>query len=255
MATYPPLILDLSMFQPGRMGAPHIVGGAVESGAALSGITIASDATGGGFVAIEYSDIQVSFCGPDRIVMFSRFMVALQGGIRTCIVPFMTDYMAPVAGNPFSSAFTSVFGGSPASTPQAHRFSDGSSFDDGSAFGQAPVAGKITADGTVGSATVSLTVVGGRALHGGEWFGVQHKNKSFRAYCVVDIDQQSVDENGIVTATVAIRPTLRDAVSVDMIVDWWRPRCLMRIRSGSDPTLDLAKFWEASPSLQFVEAF
>lgn len=255
MATYPPLIFSLSMMPPGRMTAPRIVGGAVEGGASLSGITLASDATGGGFVAIDYSDIQLSNTNRDRVLLFNRFMIALQGGIRTCIVPFLTDFIAPVVGDPFGPMFSSVFGGGNSNSETLTTFSDGSLFSDGSSFAQPPVAGTITAAGSAGDGTVSLTVVGGRELQGGEWFGVQHPTKSFRAYNVTDIDSQSVDGNGTVTATVAIRPTLRDVLTVGMIVDWWRPRCLMRIKSGNDATIDLANFWYATPSLSFVEAF
>lgn len=251
----PPLIYDLGLLPPGRMTAPRIVGGAIEGGSSLSGITIASDTTGGGFVAIDYSDIQLRNTNRDSIVFFNRLMIALQGGIRTCVVPLLTDFMAPVAGNPFGSMFSSVFGGASSSDETLTTLSDGSIFSDGSSFSQAPVAGTITAAGNAGDGAVSLTVIGGRSLHGGEWFGVQHRTKSFRAYNVTDVDSQTFDENGNVSATVAIRPTLRDLLTVGMVVDWWRPRCLMRVKSGNDPTLDLEKFWYATPSISFVEAF
>lgn len=244
MATYPPLIFSLSMMPPGRMTAPRIVGGAVEGGTSLSGITIASDITGGGFVAVDYSDIQLSNTNRDRILLFNRMMIALQGGIRPCIVPLLTDALAPYSGSGFGNAKL-------IDTP----FSDLSMFSDGSEFSQPPVIGAITTAAASSAGTVSLTVVGGRELQGGEWFGVQHPTKSFRAYNVTDIDTQAVDGNGNVTATVAIRPTLRDVITVGMEVDWWRPRCMMRIKSGNDATLDLSAFWYGTPSISFVEAF
>lgn len=249
------MILNLSLLPPGRMTAPRIVGGSVEGGSALSGITLASDITGGGFVAVDYQDIQLSNTNRDRILFFNRLMVALQGGVRSLVVPLLTDYIAPVADNPFSSVYSSVFGSAFASGLVTTTFSDGAPFSDGSTFTQPPVSGVCVSAGAAGDGTVTLTVVGGRPLQGGEWFGLNHATKSYRAYCVTDIDAQSIDDYGIVTATVGIRPTLRDVTTSGMILDWWRPRCLMRIRSGADATLDLAQFWYATPSLALVEAF
>ena len=232
------------------MTAPRIVGGAVEGGSSLSGITLASDLTGGGFVAVDYQEIQISNTNRDRILFFSRLMVALQGGVRKCVVPLLTDYIAPCANSLFANPLTSVAAGY-SHTP----FSDLATFSDVSEFSQANVSGLIVAAGNPGDGTVTLSVINGRQLQGGEWFGVRHASGAFRAYCVTDIDSQSVDGNGVVTATVAIRPTLREAIGVKMQVDWWRPRCTMRIKSGSDATLDLSQFWYSTPSLQFVEAF
>lgn len=245
-----PLVFDLSTMPPGRMTFPRIVGGSYEGGSALSGVTLASDITGGGFLAVDYAEIQLSNTKRDRILAFSRLMVALQGGIRTCVVPLLTDYVAPAVDGLFSGVFSGSRYGNIGTT-----FSDGMTFSDGSEFSQPPITGFIAAAGNAGDGTVSLTLVGGRPLQGGEWFGVQHPTKSFRAYCVVDVDSQSVDGSGNITATVDIRPTLRDIVTNGMTVDWWRPRCLMRIKSGADATLDLSQFWYSTPSLAFVEAF
>ena len=251
MTSAVPIVLDLSFLPPGRMTAPRIVGGAIEGGSSLSGITLASDLTGGGFVAVDYQEIQISNTNRDRILFFNRLMVALQGGIRPCVVPLFTDYISPCADSLFSNVFPSGAPYGYAKTP----FSDLTTFSDGSTFKQANVSGTIQNTGAAGDGTVTLTVINGRPLQGGEWFGVLHPTKSYRAYNVTDIDSQSVDGNGVVTATVAIRPTLRDATVIGMVVDWWRPRCLMRIKSGADATLDLSQFWYSTPSLQLVEAF
>ena len=247
MTTYPTLTLDLSFLPPGRMTAPRIIGGAIEGGAALSGVTLASDVSGGGLVAVDYNDIQVGNSNRDRILFFNRLMNTLQGGIRPVVVPLMTDYFAPCADSLFATPGASPYSLEP--------FSDGSTFSDGSEFSTPPVTGSIQNVGAAGDGTVTLMVLGGRPLQGGEWFGVIHPSKSYRAYNVTDVDSQSVDSHGNVTATVGIRPPLRDATSVGLNVDWWRPRCLMRIKSGADATLDLSQFWYSTPSLAFVEAF
>ena len=248
--TAAPIVIDLGFLPPGRMTAPRIVGGSVEGGSALSGITLASDVSGGGFVAVDYQNIQINNTNRDLVLFFSRNMVALQGGIRTCVIPLLTDFYAPCADSLFTNVFST---GDPGYV--LTKFSQPVLFSDGSYFSQAPVSGTIQVAGNPGDGTVTLTVVGGRKLQGGEWFGVNHKTSGFRAYCVTDVDSQSVDGNGNVTATVGIRPTLRDYITVGMIVDWWRPRCTMRIKSGADAALDLSQFWYSTPMLNLVEAF
>lgn len=248
MAT--PLVIDLGFIRPGRMIAPRIVGGAVEGGATLSGAQLATDVTGGGFVAVDYENIQLGNSNRDRLLFFNRLATALHGGVRACVVPLLTDYIAPCKDN----LFAPVFGGGGdgyVRTP----FADGSTFSDGAQFAQPPVSGAFLENYAAGAGTVNLTVVGGRALQGGEWFGVEHANKSFRAYCVTDIDEQIELPDGSFNAAVAIRPVLRDLVVADQRIDWWRPRCLMRIKSGAESTLLLQQFWYATPSLSFVEAF
>ncbi len=233
------------------MTAPRIIGGAVEGGTSLSGITLSSDVSGGGLIAIDYQAIQLGNRLRDRLLFYNRLMIALQGGIRYCIVPFLTDYIAPCADSVFSTVFT---GNSDDYIDT--KFSDATTFSDGSTFTQPPVSGSITNNGSAGDGTVSLTVIGGRPLVGGEWFGVEHANGNFRAYNVTDVDSQVVNSvNGNVEATVGIRPTLRASTTAGQTIDWWRPRCTMRIRPGNDPQLILQQFWYSTPDLSFIEAF
>jgi hypothetical protein len=75
-----------------------------------------------------------------------------------------------------------------------------------------------------------------------------------RAYCVTDIDNFFVS-GGANFFTVGIRPTLRDTISDLSPVTWWRPQCLMRLAPGFAPDMNVEKYWYATPSLRFVEAF
>ena len=209
------------------MSAPRIVGGAVEGGTSLSGITLASDVSGGGLVAVDYSEIQLGINSTrDHILYFNRLMIALQGGIRNIVVPMMTDIYAPVPDN--------FFPNDAGATPT--------------------VTGTFLSNKPVGSSTVDLTVVNGRLLQGGEWFGVFHPTKQWRVYCVTDIVTQTTVA-GVINATVNIRPPLRDVAISGNTVDWWRPQCLMRVKSGSDITMMLDGYWRGMQNLSFIEAF
>lgn len=240
-----PLFYDLDFLPPGRVTAPRFLGGAVEGGTALSGSSVASDVTGGGLIAVDYFDIQLGNRDPGRMRYYSRLAAALSTGVRKCVVPLLTDFWAPITGNSLTGG-----GVSPKST-----FDDGAVFSDGSTFSQPPVAGKSLGDWSAGASTLNLTVVGGRALEGGEWFGVQHLSKSFRAYCVTDVVSLTSFPNGNFNASVNIRPPLRDVVKDGQVIDWWRPRCLMRIAPGFSPDLDIGPAFWSTPSLKFVEAY
>lgn len=207
----------------------------------MAGITDASDSTGGGLWTYSYGQIVVGNVNQSQLRLINRIGIALAGGIRNIVVPFLVDFVQPV-----------IIGAAPANTP----FSDLSRFSDSSEFEAAPVSGLVYGAQPVGAATLTVSVVGGTGvLEGGEFFGLNHAVKGFRAYNVTDIDSQATDPYGNNLYTVGIRPPLRDAVADQAVADWWRPRCLMRLAPGSSIDLDVRPFWLASPSIKFIEAF
>ena len=224
------------------MTAPRIIGTGVEGGTSLSGVSLASDIAGGGLVAVDYTEIQISNTNQSRMRALNRLAVALTGGIRPVVVPLMTDFIAPVLISNSSDVLT--------------PFSDRSPFSDTSELFNPPVSGKVSGAKSASGATISVSVIGGTGiLEGGEWFGLNHPTSGFRAYCVTDIDSVTGDGHGNNLYTVGIRPTLRDQIADGASVDWWRPRCTMRLAPGFAPDIDVSMFWYATPSLKFVEAF
>lgn len=245
----PLLYYDLGLLPPGRMTGPRIIGSAIESGSSLSGVSIASDVTGGGFVAVDYDMIVTGPVEPAKLRGAHRIANALAGGVRQIVVPLLVDFFSPVA----------LGAGDVLST-----FSDGSIFSDGSEFSQPPVAGIVIADAAVGDGSLQVSVIGGTTvLQGGEWFGLNHTTTAnpyrapagFRAYNVTDATLTGVDGTGNNVYTIAIRPTLRDPIAAGATVDWWRPRCTMRFLPGFTPSIQSEKNWETLPSFSFVEAF
>lgn len=236
-----PLLLNLDFLPPGQVTFPQIVGSAVEGGTSLSGVTDASDSTGGGLWALNYSNIIVGNVTQSALRMINRIGIALAGGIRNIIVPFPVDFVQPVLiGNPVLLS----------------TFSDGTTFSDGSLFSQPSVAGFVLGAQAVGAGTISVSVIGGTGvLEGGEYFGLLHPTKGYRVYAVTDLDTPTVDFNGNNEYTIGIRPPLRDSIADGSRVTWWRPQCLMRLMPGSSIDLDVRPFWLASPSAKFIEAF
>jgi hypothetical protein len=233
--SYPPIILDLDKLPPGKMKAPRIIANTVGGGQSASGQFTGVDMSGGGLVALEYSDIQPGTATQSALRYWNRLAVATAGGIRPLIVPVMTDWMQPVT-------FVDPFG-----TP----FDDDLSFSNNGDW-TAPPAGLIADNSPVNGGTVNLTVLNGsRLLEGGEWFSINHATKSHRLYCVTDIDAGPVPVTGGNQYIVAIRPTLRQAITVGMDVTWWRPKCLMRLVEPMET--DLEAYWHASLSMKLIE--
>jgi hypothetical protein len=133
-----PLEFDLNFLRPAQAVMPRILGGAVEGGSALNGITLASDASGGGLVALDYQQFTLNTTNRDAILFYNKLMVALQGGVRLCVVPFLTDILSPITDADLLNGDII--------TP----FSDGTFFSDGTGFYQPQVSGTILNDADVG---------------------------------------------------------------------------------------------------------
>ena len=249
-----PLAIDLDFLPPGQMIMPRIVGGGVEGGASLSGVTPASDATGGGFVAVDYSSLFIGNSDQSKMRAINRLAVALAGGIRTIVVPLLVDFIQPVP------ILTGIAGPGGVTTPWSSGaplpWSTGVTWSTGANWLIRNVGGAVSGAQLANSGTITISLIGGTgALEGGEWFGLSHPTKGLRAYCVTDIDTVAADVHGNPLFTVGIRPTLRESISDASPVEWWRPRCTMRLAPGSSIDINVDKFWFSQPSVKFIEAF
>ena len=230
---------SLGLAPPGRMSAPMIVGGAIESRSA-SGYISATDISGGGFVAIKYSNIVLGNRTPDAVRYWSMLGAQLSGGQRSIIVPFLTDFWAN-SGNPIRSS------GIP--------HSDGSFFSDGSGYSQTNIPATLAAAAAVNANPVTINIQTGQLLYGGEWFSISHSDGYPRSYVVTDIVSQVVNSDGSTTSVVAIRPPLRRATTINTPVKFDRPECTMKLKGGTYPTMDFSNYWWSTPEIDFIESF
>jgi hypothetical protein len=237
--SYPPLTFDLNLLPPGQMEMPRILASAIGGGQTASGIISNADMSGGGLVAVTYSNVQLGNANQGAMRYWNRLASALAGGVRPIIVPMLVDWIQPVA-RPFGTGLT--------------PFSDGALFSDGSEFYSPPVTGTIMAGATVGAGTISVLVIGGSGiLEGGEWLGINHSVKGNRVYNVVDVDGYDVDGDGNRIYTIGIRPTLRQALLGGEPVDWWRPKCVMKLAKPIVTSVE--KYWWSTPSIELIEYF
>lgn len=230
---FPELRLDL--VPPGRMTMPNIIGGAVEGGRSLSGIALAADLTGGGFVAVKYSNIILKNTTSDALRYWSWLCAYLAGGRRSILVPMLIDYVDPL--------------------PELSLFSDGSTFSDGSLFSISGGFVVLNSSASVNAGTIVIRASSGANIDVGQWFEFSHAEKSARSYNITEIDSVTTNGSGTKTYTVGIRPPLRAAVPSGMQLRFRRPRCLMRLAPGSNPANDVEKYWQSTAEISFVESF
>jgi hypothetical protein len=230
--TYPVITFDLGLLPPGQMKMPRIMSGSIGGGSSASGITGSADISGGGFLAVDYANVQLGNANQSALRAWNRLAIALNGGVRPIVVPLLTDFIAPILKTD-----------SPA--PQ-----------DTSIFTDPVVTGLVGGAATVGLGQILVSVIGGTGiLEGGEWFGLNHLTKSYRAYNVIDIVSIAPDGSGNNLYLCNIRPTLREALAGGETVDWYRPRCVMRIDPASPMEIDIEKNWWSTPSIKLVEYF
>lgn len=202
----------------------------LDGGTAISGETDRTSVDGGGRVFADFSNGSLV----DRtVVMTWRAVSALvEEGVTPVVVPFCDPRHQP-------ARFPTL----------VSTHSDGSPFDDGTLY---ETAGGLIgeADGAAALRAVQLVFTGnlaGRPLMGGEWFGIQHPTKGWRAYKV----RRVVAQNDL-GATVEFRPPLREAVADNQAIDFANPRCLMVADGRPGTGLRFRRAIEAQ--IRFVEA-
>jgi len=129
--------------------------------------------------------------------------------------------------------------------------SDGSTFADETEYSQGDATGRVAWTVGLRSTTLLLdNLVLPEPLLGGEWLSIDHPTMRWRAYRIAEI----LEYNQIAgTATVKIRPPLREAVRDGEQVDFSTPRCTMHI-DGSMPSPTRMGYAESS-GVRFVEDF
>lgn len=235
-------IYDLGMLPPGRMEI-DLAGSSIESGRSLSGITGAIDMSGGGLWTVRYSQVMV-FGAPQHLY-YQYLRNYLRGGVRSIIVPMLTDYVAPtpVAGGPLFVTTT---------------FSDSSLFSDSSSFGQSTISAAMEGAQAQNATTIQLKIIAGGLLQGGETFSIDHLSpKWHRCYGISEIDSVGTpDANGAIIYQVAITPPLRAAVADQTSLEFARPKCLMRLAAGGGGMpWAVQQYWQGLFDIQFIESF
>lgn len=199
----------------------------VSGGTALSGDETLIGTDGGGRVFVEMDDFYLD--EPQTALAWSAISALMDGGLRPMIVPICDAVHQPTNG------FVYV------------PHSDGTSFSDETLYEQGTSVVHLAEDAILRAATLQLDITAlGRALLGGEWLSIDHGTWRWRAYKIAEI----IAQDGV-SATITIRPTLREATLAGAIVDFDNPRCVMRLDGEMRAPRNMG-YAEGKP-LRFVE--
>jgi hypothetical protein len=202
----------------------------ISGGVALNGDEDLIATDGGGRVFVEFGD---PYLDDVQAAKAWRALDAyLDGGAVPIIVPFCDLRHQPTNG------------------PVNTTHSDGTTFSDESEYSQGDAYGEVAANAALRATTLHLeNLVLPEDLLGGEWLSIDHTTMRWRAYRIMEITAYDADAG---TATVKVRPPLREAVTAGAAVDFANPRCVMRVEGGmpSPTTLGFA-----SGAARFVEDF
>ena len=236
----PPLVFDLNRAPPGRMSAPEIIGASIESGTSQSGLSTATDISGGGFVTIKYSNVQLSNASAVQLKYWNQLRGQLVGGVRQITVPFLVDIMQPRPS--FGFDYVDL------------EWTDGTLDADG--FGSSDMRPVTTCSGVLAlnAGQVTFAYPASTPIAGGEWFDLLHTAKGRRAYQITDI-LSAVTLGSSTTYIAAIRPPIREATAANPVMNFERPSCNMRLEPGTKMPFDIESAWISRPEVSFVEAF
>lgn len=196
-----PLTFPIHLWNPSGIRC-SLVGRGVQSPPSLSGVGQVLRTDGGGFWAVEYSGITLN--SPDKLRAWRAWEAQLDGGATRVIAPVPDLSLAP----------RPVIGGGLASPSALVSTSDDEYFPEATAFA-APLIIASAEAADLRDTEITLTIVQGSRVKGGQFFAIDHPDAGRRMYQtsrVLSRDGQ--------TATVEIRPPLRQAISDDTSLDF-----------------------------------
>lgn len=193
-------------------------------GVSLSGDEDLLAIDGGGRVYAQFADGDL--IDRDKVLAWRALLTILEGGVAAMVVPFCDIRHQPYGGE--------------------HRvpYGDGAYHSDGSPFAGGGPFAEATAPASLRATTLSFNGAFAQPLIGGEWFGIEHPGKGWRAYRV-----RTVDAEG---GTLTFRPPLREAIGAGDVLDFAEPRCLMI--QNDKASVSLANRRHVSAAIRFVEA-
>jgi hypothetical protein len=201
-----------------------IEGQVLDGGQAISGEVDRVATDGGGRVFAEFG--KGDLVDRNKVLAWRALLANLENGVEEMIVPF-----CDLRHQPYGNEHTVTYG-------DGAFHSDGSPFVGGGAFAES------TADADLRATTLEFNGAFATPLLGGEWFGIDHATKGWRAYKVRTVD----NDLGILT----FRPPLREATPEGTPLDFAEPRCLMVQDGRASARLQVRR--QTTASIRFVES-
>ena len=199
----------------------------VSGGTAISGEEDLVVTDGGGRVFVEFANLYLD--EPPIALAYRALSAYSDGGAAPFIVALCDTRHQPTNG------ITTV------------SHSDGSPFSDETLYAQGDAEATIAEAASLRATTLKLNIALVRGLLGGEWLSIDHATYRHRCYRIAEVVEQTST-----TATIKIRPPLREATPAGAEVTLDHPRCVMRVDGEMRSPATLG-YPEAS--VRFVEHF
>lgn len=239
MAVYTDLPdLHIDFLNPARAAFDN-VGASTDGGRNGLGEGITFETTGGGIVTATYEECKI--IQPEQYEYINYLGARLNGSFRFINAQIITDFYGPIQ----------KVNGLPGTYVTGITHSDGATFSDGSGYSQATTYGELLSSAAMNAGVISIQMFGAsRPLRWSDWFSIYHTTKGWRAYRYWEIQDQTDD-----TYKIAIQPPLREAVAAGTRLEFARPRCAMKLTSGSTIPSIVEAFHVTRSTIQLTEAF
>lgn len=253
MAIYTGLpTVPIMYLRPGK-GGFDTIGNAIDGGVNGNGDGISIEMGGGGIVTAYYERLVIEADDTERLEVINWLGARCNGGFRFVNVEIINDGIGPFP----------IINGKRRPYVTGIPHSDGSFFSDSSGYSQATVWGEIKEAAGVGAGLVKMRVYeAARDFRWSDWFSIFHPTKGWRAYRYWQILAKSEQGTETVSGatrtykdyTLAIGPTIREAITVGTRVELARPKCAMKFPRGFTLPLEIEGWYSSRPNLQFIEA-
>lgn len=231
LTTTPFLLTWPRMLMRDRMWQWELTARTITGGKTFSGAVPMARLDGGGLWTCTLQDVQVST--PDHIRAWRALSALLDNGATPVILEARDERAGPWPATG-SAGLTATN-------------DDGSTPGDGSVYASDVIAAALTADAALRATRLQISIENAAALAGGEFFSILHDTFSHRLYRIGAVEQSGT------TATVTIRPPLREATAAGTPLDFDHPRCVMQLATPDAMDLMLTRrtFGQATP--RFIE--
>jgi hypothetical protein len=225
------LTFPTGYFSPSSLVA-GLSGAATGGPRSLSGIPQSAMTSGGGFWTFRFGE--AILWDADKFKVFRAIAARSDSGATPFVVPICDRLHQPFVDP---------------KRPAGVGNGDDSVFSDGATWAGEYITASIVGSAALRATRLTISIVGGKALTGGEFFTGWHLTKGQRMYEITRVFSQV----GAI-ADVEIRPPLREATAAAFPIDFDNPRCAMSVLGGMDPILEMLKRGR-SPDIVFVESF
>jgi len=209
----------------------------IGGGVTMGGLMPIARLDGGGLWKATMRDIFLRT--PDHIRAWRALSAICDGGFQPIIVPMCDKRFFPAP----------VVGGSRLVAISAPHDND-APFDNDSEYAGSVVEINVVDAADLRATSLTVDLVAGSDLMGGEYFSIDHEDLRWRLYKI-----RTAVANGDGTWAITIRSPLRAAIDAGTPLEFDRPRCVMRLSTPGAMDLVLEQRKRARPSVSFIEDF